>query len=133
MPIISTRGGQSFLLLDATDSVIASARDITNLIGDALSAGATAAVVPVDSLHADFFQLRTGLAAELLQKAANYRIRLVVVGDISPYCAASKAFNDLVVESKRAAGYHFATTLDDANAWLESPGRRPGSSVASVQ
>lgn len=107
------------LVLEPGDTVIATPRDVSHLIGDALSEGAAAIVVPVDLLAPEFFQLRTGLAAELLQKAANYRMKLAIVGDVSAYRASSQAFNDLVVESAHSSGYRFVTSLEDALRWLE--------------
>ena len=68
-------------------------------------------VVPTEALADDFYDLRTGFAGEVLQKAANYRIRFAVVGEISGYVEASKAFHDLVVESERATGYCFVPDM----------------------
>lgn len=106
------------LVLDPGDPVISTPRHVSNLVGDALSEGATAVIVPIDALAAEFFQLRTGFAAELLQKAAVYRMKLAIVGDVSEHRAASNAFNDLVVESTHASGYQFVTSLEEAHRWL---------------
>ena len=77
-------------------------------------------VVPADALDASFYDLRSGFAGEVLQKAANYRIRFAVVGDISRHVATSKTFHDLVVESERANGYCFVPDLEALERRLRS-------------
>lgn len=93
--------------LFATNEPLGHLSDVLRLLGDAISEDATTVVVPADRLSKDFFDLRTGFAGEVLQKAANYRTYFAVVGDVSEYTAASRAFHDLVVESEQANGYCF--------------------------
>jgi hypothetical protein len=52
-----------------------------DLIGDAFGADANVVSVPVERLSPEFFRLRSGVAGAVVQKFANYRLRLVVVGD----------------------------------------------------
>lgn len=33
----------------------------------------------------DFFELKTGIAGEILQKYTNYKVRLVIIGDFAKY------------------------------------------------
>ncbi|MGL1447015.1 DUF4180 domain-containing protein, partial [Vibrio parahaemolyticus] len=47
-------------------------------------------------LAPSFFDLHSGLAGEVVQKFANYRVGLVVVGDVTEHLAASAAFRDFV-------------------------------------
>jgi hypothetical protein len=72
-----------------------------DVIGDAFGTGAEVVVIPVERLDPAFFDLRTGIAGELLQKFVNYRLRLVILGDVGERVAASNAFRDLVRESNR--------------------------------
>ncbi len=74
------------------------ARDATDIIGAARGAGANFVIVPAIRLSDAFFQLRTGIAGEILQKFALYGVRLAIVGDISKYERESSAFRDLVYE-----------------------------------
>ena len=66
-----------------------------------LGAAAGRVAIPVARLDPAFFQLATRLAGEVAQKFVNYRIRLAIVGDISPQCAQSKALRDFVHESNQ--------------------------------
>ncbi len=64
------------------------------------------------NLHPDFFELRTGLAGEILQKVANYACRLGIVGDFSKY--QSKALRDFIYESNKGNVVVFANSVDEA-------------------
>ncbi|MDL2234000.1 DUF4180 domain-containing protein [Ruminococcaceae bacterium OttesenSCG-928-L11] len=59
-----------------------------------------------------FFDLRTGLAGEILQKCVNYQMKVAVVGDFSGY--ESKALRDFIRESNRGKHVFFLPTLDEA-------------------
>ena len=56
--------------------------------------------------------LRSGVAGELVQTCANYKIRLALVGDISDHIAASQALDAFVRESNR--GRHVWFVSDEA-------------------
>ena len=69
--------------------------------------GAGWIAVPVERLDAAFFDLRSGLAGEIAQTCANYRIGLALVGDISGHVAASAALGAFVRESNRGRNVWF--------------------------
>ena len=71
------------------------------MIQETFGTGIRLAVVPVERLDPDFFVLRTGVAGAFVQKLVQYRLRLVVVGDISAQIAASDALRDWVREVNR--------------------------------
>jgi hypothetical protein len=98
---------------------IASTQDALDVIGAAFSR-ADIVAIPVDRLGDQFFTLRTGLAGEIMQKFTNYRLRLVVVGDISAQVAASQALRDLVFESNRGQQVWFVADLDELDTRLTS-------------
>ncbi len=98
--------------------VVRDARAASDLIAETMSQGATVLVVPAARLDDAFFQLRSGLAGEVLQKAANYRKKFAVIGDVSRYTEASNAFRDLVVESKRSETFFFEPDLESLAARL---------------
>lgn len=106
-------GGHRCVVADAEGPDIRDGEGARALIEDALGDRASVIVVPVGRLDGSFFQLRSGLAGEVLQKAANYGLRFAVVGDVSAYVAASEAFRDLVVESERGTSILFAPDLPE--------------------
>ncbi|WP_417581561.1 DUF4180 domain-containing protein [Pelagibacterium sp.] len=91
-------GNFNVLVLDASNDLPA-ATVPNDLIGVAWEHEVEIVAVPTSCLPEKVFELRSGLLGELAQKAANYRIRLVIVGDVSRYLAASKAFHDYVYET----------------------------------
>jgi len=92
-----------------------------DLIGQALAAGATAVVVPVQRLDPAFFDLRTGVAGDIVQALVTYRIRLVVVGGLPPAAAASPSFAAFVREANRGRHTWFVASMADLHARLAGP------------
>jgi hypothetical protein len=82
----------------------------TDLVGEALSCGAEWVCIPASRLDPTFFRLRTGVAGEIAQKFANYRLRVAIVGDIGAAVAASSAFRDYVTETNRGRDLWFVPT-----------------------
>ncbi|WEO93772.1 DUF4180 domain-containing protein [Streptomyces sp. FXJ1.172] len=76
-------------------------RAALDLIGDAFGQDAELVAVPVARVADEFFRLRSGVAGAVVQKFANYRLRLVVLGDISAHVGASSALRDFVHESNQ--------------------------------
>jgi hypothetical protein len=98
--------------------------DVLDVIGTAIGLGAELVLVPIQRLTDDFFTLRTGLAGEIVQKFVNYRIRLVVVGDISRHVAKSSALGAFVSESSRGGELWFVPTKEDLAERLRRQRRR---------
>jgi Domain of unknown function (DUF4180) len=92
--------------------------DVLDLIAEAWSASATWVAVPADRLPGDFFTLSTGVAGEITQKFAQYRMGLAVVGDLSPHLAASSAVRAWVVESNRGGQLWFVQDEEELQARL---------------
>lgn len=84
----------------------------TDLIGAAMYERVDLLVIPVERVDPAFFELSTGIAGELLQRATNYRVRLAIVGDVTPWTAASTSLRAFVDEAQR--GGHLWFVPDDA-------------------
>lgn len=70
------------------------------------------------ALSAEFFDLSTGVAGELMQKLTNYGIRMAgVVPDLR---AQSPRFREFAREPNAGRQVRFFTTRQEAKAWLES-------------
>jgi hypothetical protein len=76
-------------------------RDAIDLIGKAAENKAEIVVVPSERLAAAFFDLKTRVAGEMIQKFSIYGVRLAILGDIAAAVENSSAFRDFVRESKR--------------------------------
>jgi hypothetical protein len=64
-------------------------------------------------LDPEFFDLRSGVAGEIVQRCANYRLRLAVVGELPAAARASRAFSAFALEGNRGDGPWFVMTLDE--------------------
>lgn len=102
-----TLNGLIILQAASGGPALESERDATDLIGEALGADAEIVVVPVERLSADFFRLETRKAGLFIQKFTNYRIKLVLLGDISAHLSTSRALTDFVRESNRGDSVWF--------------------------
>ncbi|WP_043627282.1 DUF4180 domain-containing protein [Nonomuraea candida] len=95
------------LVCDPHGEPLRTTADVLDLIGEAWSAGANWVAVPAGRLPDDFFALRSGVAGEITQKFANYRIGLAIVGDVSSRTAGSTALNAWVTEANRGGQLWF--------------------------
>lgn len=97
---------------------VTSLDDAVDLLGNASFQGATEVVVTAGQLHPDFFELRTGLAGEILQKFSNYRMKLAIIGEFSNI--SSKSLRDFIRESNRTGHIFFVASLEEALNVLSS-------------
>jgi hypothetical protein len=112
-------GDQRVLVLDPAGSPVGPG-NATDLVGDAWGHGVQVVAVPVERLDPDFFQLGSGVAGELTQKLASYRLHLAVVGDIAKRVAASDALREYVHESNRGRHVWFVADGDELEERLSA-------------
>jgi hypothetical protein len=60
----------------------------------------------------DFYNLKTGLAGEILQKFVTYYVRLAIVGDFSTY--QSKSLRNFIYESNKGKHIFFLPDPEQA-------------------
>ena len=117
----TTIHGVPILVCAPDGDKLKSERDALDLIGEAMSSRVALILVPVERLAEDFFQLKTGLAGQIIQKFVMYRQRLVILGDISHYIAGSRALKDFVYEANRGHQVWFVTNLQELDERLVRP------------
>ena len=120
MSQILTAGTTRVLVLDDDGAPLASTQDFLDVIGQLWGeAEPTSCVaIPVSRLAEEFFELRTGLAGEALQKFVNYRVQVAVVGDVTRFVTASRALADFVRESNEGTHVWFVRDLAELRARL---------------
>jgi hypothetical protein len=106
------------VLCDREGQPLLTDRDALDLIGLALEHGAELVVIPVERLDDRFFDLSSRLAGEIVQKFVNYRLRLVIVGDIGKHLEASSALRDFVRETNGGRQLWFLADLAALDARL---------------
>jgi len=114
--------GHRALVLSPSGPLLRSEDDARDLIQETFGTDIRLAVVPVGRLDPGFFELRTGVAGAFVQKLVQYRLRLVVVGDVSAQTAASDALRDWVREVNRGRDILFVDDLAALEARLNSEG-----------
>ena len=60
----------------------------------------------------EFFNLKTRLAGEVLQKFINYHMKIAIVGDFSVY--SSKSLKDFIYESNKGKDIFFLSNIEEA-------------------
>ncbi|MGV3540099.1 MAG: DUF4180 domain-containing protein [Rufibacter sp.] len=108
--------GTSFAVLEANTIKITTAQDALDLIGNSGYLGADKVVIQKEHLHPSFFDLKTGLAGEVLQKFSNYRMQLAIVGDFSDF--TSKSLRDFIYESNKQGRINFVESFEEAQEKL---------------
>lgn len=93
-------------------------RDAVDIIGAASPYRAEIIVVPVQCLSDRFFDLKTRIAGEIVQKFLTYHLRLAIIGDISNYLRESSALRDFVYECNSGAHVWFVADIDELNRRL---------------
>jgi hypothetical protein len=70
------------------------------------------------NLHSDFFDLKTGLAGNVLLKLSNYQIHAAAV--VPSEMIGTGHFYEFVLETNRRNDFRVFTSREDAINWLES-------------
>ena len=110
--------GFSVLMCNQDGQKLSDGNSALDLIGEAMGCEAEIVVVPVARVADDFFALRSGLAGEIVQKFVNYRIRLVITGDIASYVDQSDALRDFVREANRGNQVWFVADQEELDQKL---------------
>jgi hypothetical protein len=92
--------------------VIRNAADGLELLGNLYYRGFDAILLSESQLTPAFFELKNGMAGEILQKFSNYRMRLAIVGDFSKY--TGRSLNDFIRESNRSGQVYFVDSVSQA-------------------
>ena len=111
MSRVESWGGIDVLVVEQDDGVV-DGRAARDRIGEAFMTGAAIVAIPVDRLEPAFFDLRSGVAGDILGVSATYRSRLAIIGELPEPAASSNAFAALVRESNAGTQHWFLPTLD---------------------
>jgi len=68
-------------------------------------------IIHKENIIPEFFDLRTKIAGEILQKASNYRIRIGIVGDFKDI--TSKSLKDFIYESNKTKEILFKENVEE--------------------
>lgn len=89
--------------------LISNAQDFLDIVSDVSS---KKIIVRRENICDEFFDLHTGVAGDILQKASNYRICLGIIGDFSDITSTS--MRDFIYESNNTHQILFKKTVVEA-------------------
>lgn len=92
--------------------IIASAEDGLDLLGNLNYQGFDRAILHAKNITPEFFDLKTKLAGEVLQKFTTYRLRVCIIGDFTN--TESKRLRDFIFESNKGKHVNFVPSVDAA-------------------
>ena len=98
--------------------VIKTSEEGLDLLGNLYYQDFDKIVIQEKNITPDFFDLKNGMAGEILQKFSNYRVRLAIVGDFTPY--SSKSIKDFIYESNKKGQINFVNTTTEALSLLSN-------------
>jgi len=96
----------------ADQIVLSNVEEALDIIGNAGYLEVYKVVVKEEQIAPDFFDLKTKIAGEILQKFAQYGIQLAIVGNFSKF--ESKALRDFIYESNKQGQISFVESIEHA-------------------
>ncbi len=96
--------------------LISSAQDALDLVGGCGEYEVSRLLIPEGCLSEDFYDLKTGLAGEVLLKFSNYRIKAAAV--IPTDMVGKGKFYEFALETNRGRDFRIFSDLPKAMEWL---------------
>lgn len=108
--------GINIAIITSNKIIIKETQDALDIMANSSYQGSTKIVLYENNIIPDFFDLKTGIAGDLLQKFSTYDFQLAIVGDFSKY--SSKSLKDFIYESNKLGRINFVSSLEDAKEKL---------------
>ncbi len=105
--------GISYLVINGGEIVlenVQSALDIISMSKYEYNCGRI--IIFKESISESFFDLKTKIAGEILQKFINYDLKIAIVGDFSKY--SSKSLEDFIYECNSGNDIFFVENVEEA-------------------
>ncbi|MGC5326272.1 DUF4180 domain-containing protein [Brevibacillus sp. SYSU BS000544] len=109
---VNPKGDSKVAIISSDSLVIENVQDALDLMANVQYNGFDKMLLRKENIIDDFFELKTRLAGEILQKYTNYRMKVAIVGDFSVY--NSKSLNDFIYESNKGNQVLFKATESEA-------------------
>jgi len=113
---VHTINDHSILEVHSPDFVIHTLQDALDLLGSAMFMQVFKIIIGKENLCADFYDLKTRLAGEILQKFSTYDMQLAIIGEFGN--VESGSLRDFIKESNRTGRILFLGTLEEAKVRL---------------
>jgi len=107
---------EKIAVVQSPDIVIHNAEDAAELLMNCRYQGSDSIIVNEINLPVAFFDLKSGLAGDILQKFSTYQGRLAIIGDFTKY--ESKCLRDFIYESNKGKRINFVSSMEEAKTVL---------------
>ena len=101
------------------DIIIKTTDDALDLLGNLYYQYFSKIIIHQKNITPEFFDLKNGIAGEILQKFSNYRVQLFIVGDTNKFL--SKSLNAFIYESNNGKQLNFVSSIEEALKKLHGP------------
>ncbi|MBD2699332.1 DUF4180 domain-containing protein [Spirosoma sp. BT702] len=109
---IKTVNGKEIAEVTSDMVIINTLEDGLDILANCAYQGAEKIIIHQHNLSPEFFDLKTRLAGDILQKFSTYRVQLAIVGDFSGY--TSKSLRDFIFESNKGSLIKFVGSVEEA-------------------
>lgn len=92
--------------------IIGETQEALDLMADAGWQGAEGLILNAANFTPAFFDLKTGIAGDILQKFSTYNMCLAIIGDFS--AVKSKSLTDFIFESNKYGRISFVSSREEA-------------------
>jgi hypothetical protein len=113
---ISQVNGVEIAEIISEEVLISEVQDALDIMGECSFMGSNRIIVNKKNIIPGFFDLKTGIAGDILQKFSTYQVKLAIVGDFSSY--NSNSLNDFIFESNKHGRVNFANSTEEAKKRL---------------
>lgn len=118
--IIDQIDNSKVAMVDSTDIIIHDVQDALDLMASISynNNGCNKIMIYKSNITEDFFDLKTRIAGNVLQKYANYNVKLAIIGDFDEY--NSKSLKDFIYECNNGKQVFLLKDKQDALHALHS-------------
>jgi hypothetical protein len=104
--------GKKIAEIITEEIILSTTEEGLDLLGNLYYQGFDKIIVHEKNISPDFFDLKTKIAGDILQKFTQYQMPLAIVGDFSKF--TSKSLNDFIFESNKGRQINFVSSLSEA-------------------
>ncbi len=95
----------------SNEIILTTIEDSLDLLGNLYYQGFDKIIIYEKNITPEFFDLKTRIAGDILQKFVQYQMSLVIVGDFSKF--NSKSLHDFIFESNKGKQINFVSDLSE--------------------
>jgi PadR family transcriptional regulator, regulatory protein AphA len=111
-----TRENQTYIEACPDGALLAGEREAMELIEACAGCQTHRILLTAANLPEDFYNLKTGIAGQVLQKFAMYRMRVAAI--LTPELVGTGRFSEMVLEANRGSIFRVFYDREKAEQWL---------------